>query len=608
MRLSRVGLLSMARALDAGPALRISREREYAEIEQWYRDLLDKTPPPADLEWEPVRVGPTWQWDNGWVLPRATLGWSFLSWTSYWLTGKGGKPWQWTPEQSRFLLWYYAIDADDTLGAFEFHSGVLQRLKGHGKDPLAAGVSAGSLHAPVVFDHWEGDRPVGRDEPDAWTQIVAVSQEQTANTMKLFPSLIPAETRRYYGIQIGKLNIWSDGDRRQIQAITANPLSVEGGRPKQIIRGETQNWNESNDGHAMAGAMEGNAAKSGVDAPARILDICNAFRPGEDSVGQRIREAYDATQGDDPEFADYGLLYDSLEAPPDAPLNAEAAPAVVRSIAGDSIWLDTRPNGRIVKSILNPANPPSESRRKWYNQIVAAEDALVSPQEWDAHADKSVHVATGEQIFLFFDGSKSDDTTALVGCRLSDGHVFAIGSWEKPPRLNRQDGWIVDRAAVDQRVIETFERYDPIGFFADPSDVRDDETGERFWSDLIDNWHRRYAARLQLWAVKTGDRRHSIAYDMRAPVRQQQFTEAVMQFVSDVETPLSFTHDGSARLTAHAKNGRRRPNKYGVGVGKDGRESRHKVDLLVCAIGARMMRRLYLNREADTDNESWEVW
>src|SRR5688572_30829501 len=199
----------------------------------------------------------------------------------------------------------------------------------------------------------------------------------------------------------------------------------------------------------MAGAMEGNAAKSSTDAPARILDICNAYRPGEDSVGQRVREGYDATQGDDPEYADFGLLYDSLEAPPDAPLTAEAAPSVVRSIAGDSIWLDTRPNGRIVKSILNPANPPSESRRKWYNQIVAAEDALVSPQEWDAHADKSIHVATNERLFLFFDGSKSDDATALVGCRESDGHLIQLGCWQKPPRLKRQDAWVVDREKVD---------------------------------------------------------------------------------------------------------------------------------------------------------------
>src|SRR5690606_25594026 len=129
-----------------------------------------------DLQWEPIKIGPTWQWDNGWVLPEARLGWGFLAWTGYWLTGNGGTPWDWTPEQTRFLLWYYAVD---THGDFLYHSARLQRLKGWGKDPLAAGISAGSLHAPVVFDHWEGDRAVGRDEPDAWTQILAVNLKQT---------------------------------------------------------------------------------------------------------------------------------------------------------------------------------------------------------------------------------------------------------------------------------------------------------------------------------------------------------------------------------------------------------------------------------------------
>src|SRR5690348_9751351 len=95
--------LAMALALDSGPAFHESRELEYAEIERWYRDLLDTTLPPSDLRWEPVRIGPTWQWVDGWLLPEASLGWGFLSWTGYWLNGKGGKPWRWTPEQVRFL-------------------------------------------------------------------------------------------------------------------------------------------------------------------------------------------------------------------------------------------------------------------------------------------------------------------------------------------------------------------------------------------------------------------------------------------------------------------------------------------------------------------------
>ena len=168
------------------------------------------------------------------------------------------------------MFWYDAIDEQ---GDFLFHSAVLQRLKGWGKDPVGACLAASAAFGEVTFDHWDNDSPVAREELNAWVQVVAVSQEQTKNTMKLFPSLISPEARKHYGIQVGKTTLYGLGDTRQIEAVTSNPLSIEGGRPTQIIRNETQNWNSSNGGHDMAGVMEGNAAKRDIDTPARILDI-----------------------------------------------------------------------------------------------------------------------------------------------------------------------------------------------------------------------------------------------------------------------------------------------------------------------------------------------
>lgn len=588
----------MARALSSGPALIVSRDAELAEIEQWYRQKLADTLPPADLEYEPIKIGPTWQYDetDGWLLPEASLGWGFLAWCGYWLRGKGGKPWLFTMEQARFLLWYYAIEAaslENMGGDFVYHSAMFQRLKGHGKDPLAATVATGSLHAPIVFDHWEGDRPVGRDEPDAWTQIIAVSQPQTKNTMKLFPSLIPQSTRDYYGIQIGKLNVWSDGDRRQIEAITSSVDSVEGGRPKQIIRAETQNWTSTNGGHEMVGALEGNAAKAELGAPARILDIFNAFRPGRDSVAERAREAWESTQGEDG-IQEYGVLLDSLEAPPNAPLTAEAAPAVVRSIAGDSVWLDTRPKGRIVASIMNPDNSPSESRRKWYNQITGTEDAWADPRWVDAcnanHGkppDQHMKIEDGETVVMFGDGSKSDDATGLVICRLSDG-FFEVFHYQLPEK-----GELVNRSLVDAAVDEAFERFRVVAFFFDPSHAKADDSIEddRFWWPLVDKWHEKYSRKLKVWATQSGPKKHSIAFDMLKPGPQQLFQPAVSQLREELRTGTAL-HNGGAELRRHMKNARKREGRYGMSIGKEHRSSKRKVDLAVCAVGARMLWRM----------------
>lgn len=598
----------MARARNSGPSLLVSREAEKQEIVAWYEDLLNTATPPAGLRWEPVKIGPTWRYDavEGWDLPALTLGWDFLAWCGMWLRGKKG-PWAFTAEQARFILWFYALDE---LGQFAYHSAVLQRLKGWGKDPIAACLGVGSMFADVNFDHFDSaGRPVGREEPNAWVQLVAVSQEQTKNTMKLMPGLIPAETRRYYGIQIGKTSVWGLGDTRQTEAVTNSVMAIEGGRPTLVVRNETQNWNSSNGGHDMAGALEGNAAKRDLDSPARMLDICNAYRPGEDSVGQRAREAWEATLGDvdalddedRPRALDFGLLYDSLEAPPDAPLTADAAPEVVEAVRGDAVWLDAK--GRILKSILNTQNPASESRRKWYNQVTAAEDAFTTPQLWDTGARPDMALDPADEVVLTLDCSKSDDATGLIATRVTDGFAHVLGMWQKPPG-ERGKGWLVPREKVDAAVTAAMESLNVVAFFGDPSHVLDDESLDRYWDNLFDDWHRRYKHRLRLWAKPGKDGGHAVMFDMALFECQKRFVEAVQLAEADLESAVVL-HDGDARLRGHVLNARRQPTRAGMSIAKEHRESKAKIDLAVVWVMGRMVRRAYLNTRTKRGGRVW---
>lgn len=567
------------------------------EIEAWYRHELAQPAQLPKLQWEPVRIGPTWQTDGKhWLLPEHTLGWGVLAWCGRWLQLQRGEPWRFTLEQARFLLWWYALDE---AGRFLYRDGVLQRLKGHGKDPLGACLGLSEMLAPVRLKDWDRGRPVGTDVPNAWVQIAAVSLEQTKNTMRLLPGLVTEEAKAKFGLQVGKEQAYALGDERFLQAVTSSPATLEGARSTFVLMNETHHWLENNQGHEMAAVIERNTTKSAGGA-ARTLRITNAFEPGEDSVAEHDRELYEKVQAG--EAVDVGLLYDSLEAPPEAPLTPEAAPSVVEAIRGDSTWLDT---ASIVKSILDLRNPPSRSRRFWFNQIVAAEDAWADPQQWDALSAPDQLVLPDEPIVAFFDGSKSDDSTGLVGCRLSDGHIFVIDCWSKPPG-ERGKGWIVPRGAVDDAVSAMFDAYKVTAFFGDPSDTRDDD-GERFWEPLLDDWHRRYGPQLKLWSVQSGDRRHSIIWDMRSPDRQKEFTAAAERFVAEMAAGM-FTHDGDLRLRQHVRNARRRPNKYGVSLGKEHRESARKVDLAVCAVGARMLRRLVLNKDTATKQRSGKVW
>jgi len=548
-----------------------------------YRERLSKPAAVERYRWEPVKIGPTWQVgeDGRYVLPERTIGWDVLAWCGNHLQHGRDEPWRFTDEQARFILWWYSVTEH---GAYAFHDFVFQRLKGHGKDPLAACLMAVELLGPCRFDGWDEDgQPLARDVPEAWVQTAAVSLEQTKNTMRLFPALLTPKAKREFGLQIGKEKIYALGDERLIEAVTSSPATLEGARATAIFLNEPHHWKEANDGHEMAAVIGRNAAKS-PDGGARTGRITNAYEPGEDSVAERDREAYEKMAAGRSLFT--GMLYDSLEAAPEAPLSAEAAPEVVRSIRGDSVWLNP---DRIVQEILDPRNPPSRSRRFWYNQIVAAEDAWTTPQQWDINAQPDLALVPDDQGVMFFDGSKGDDATGLVFCRIEDGAVFPLGVWQRP---DHADEWSVPRADVDAMVGRAFALYQVKGFLCDPG-AGEDETGQRYWDGYIDRWGREYGDQLDVWSIEGGPDRHACLWDMRSPARLKLFTEACERALDDIQAA-QFPHDGHPVLRDHVRNARRRPNQYGISISKESRESKRKIDLAVCAIGARMLRRMWL--------------
>ena len=571
-------------------ARRRSAAREddgHSDVIAWYRDRLFGAAPVVELEWEPKLLGPTWQRNAGgtWLLPEATLGWEALGWCGVWLQHSRGKPWRFTDEQARFLLWWFALGED---GTFAYRDGVLQRLKGWGKDPLGACLCAVEALGPSRFADWAPDgSPIATDSPEAWVQTAAVSLEQTKNTMRLFPGLFTAEAKERYRIQVGKETVNALGDSRLIQAVTSSPSTLEGARATFVLLNETHHWDSSNSGHDMADVIERNATKS-ADGAARTLRITNAYEPGQDSVAERDREAWEAA--DAGRVMDAGLLYDSLEAPPRAPLTVEEAPRVIRSIRGDAVWLNV---DRIVQSIADIRNPPSRSRRFWYNQIVAAEDAWMAPYEWDACKAEAIEVLDGEEVVLFFDGSKSDDATGLAGARMSDGHVFTLGVWQRPAGWDPDVPWSVPRDEVDGVVGRAFKQYKVLAFFCDPGSGKDDD-GERYWDPYLDAWGQEHGPKLLLQAVTAGPKQHAVRWDMGNPRHQEEFTDAVKRTHEDI-LERRLTHDGSKVMRTHVANSRRRTNQWGVTIGKEHRESARKIDLAVCMIGARMLRRKILN-------------
>lgn len=523
----------------------------------------------------PHMIGPTWRknTDGTWYLPERTLGWQIINWLHKYVRSPGGEyageGFMPTLEQARFILWWYAVDEN---GRFAYRSGVLRRMKGHGKDPLAAALALVELCGPVAFSHFDAEgNPVGKARHAAWVQVAAVSQEQTKNTFSLFPVMISADMKAEFGLDINKTIIYSAAGGR-IEAVTSSPASMEGNRPTFVIENESQWWVETNQGHDMAGVIEGNVKKS-PGGVCRRLSICNAHIPGEDSVAERAWDAYQAVLAG--QAVDVGMLYDALEAPADTPVSEipsfkedpEGHAAGLEKLRegliiarGDSTWLDI---DTIIESILDTRNPITESRRKFLNQINAAEDAWIAPTEWDA-CYKPITLHPGERITLGFDGSKSNDRTALVACRIEDGALFPLKVWnpEKYP------GEEVPREDVDAMVHWAFAKYDVVAFRAD---VKEFEA-------YVDSWGQRYKKKLLVNASPN----NPVAFDMRG--NQKRFALDCERFL-DAVLERELCHDGSAVLRQHVLNAHRHPTTYeAITIRKASKDSSRKIDAAVCAV------------------------
>lgn len=508
-------------------------------------------------------------------LPKRTLGWYLLAWAVKYLRQPdgpdAGDPFFFTDEQVRLVLWWYAVDER---GRFVFNSGVIRRMKGWGKDPFAAALCLMELCAPTAFSHFDSnENPVGKAQPAPWIQVAAVSRDQTRNTFTVFPTMASAELQADYGLQIRKEIIHKQGGGR-IEAVTSSPKSLEGGRSHFVIMNETQFWLENNNGHEMAGAIQGNVAK-GRSGSHRRLAICNAHRPGEDSIAEQDYEAFEKLMGNSlKRSGTFKFLYDALEAPPETDMSdAESLKHGIEVARGDSTWLDVE---RLCEEIWDPRTIPSEARRKYLNQIVAAEDAWLTAQQWDALRDTNLRLVNGDQITLGFDGSRGNDHTALTACRVRDGALFLLYVWN--PK-NYADGKI-PTTEVDKAVAKTFERFDVVSFRADVKE----------FESYIDKWSAQYRKRL----VVKASAGHLIAYDMRSKGKREFLVDCERFENAVIDGELK--HDGNRVLRQHILNARRRTSDTHdlVGIGKESKDSSRKIDAAVTAVLAFGARQEYL--------------
>jgi hypothetical protein len=540
---------------------------------------------------EASHTGPAWERTplGTFVLPEYTVGQHVIKWAMDYLTQPdgqtAGQPWMPTGEQARIILWWYAVDET---GRFVYRRGVLRRMKGWGKDPFLAVIAAVEMCAPCRFDGFDPNQPGGvkaKNEPAPWIQVAAVSKDQTRNTMLVFPGLFPKTTQARYGVEIGKETVTCG--RGRIEAVTSSPATLEGARPTLVIMNETHHWKSENGGIEQGLAIQRNLAKR-PEGAARAMEITNAHVPGENSWAEQSYDAFEAIRLGKSRAT--GIFYDSLESNPKFNFYGEDAVAQIKAALaqarGDSVWLDIE---RLSQEILDLQTPMSISRRFYFNQIVAAEDAWITRQQWDACSTRE-SIELGEQVVLGFDGSKTNDSTALVMMRLSDGLIDLVKMWEKPAPPH-DEGWSVPKDQVDDAVAYAFSHFKVVAFY---SDVKE-------WEDMIMKWDDDYGSQLGVRASMNS----AIAWDMRQ--KSMQLTKAIEALNRQiVETTAK--HTNHPKLNSHFYNARQRENKWGVGFSKESKSSPKKVDGVAATVLASMARADYKARGKEEKKRYGTMW
>lgn len=520
-----------------------------------------------------------------------------------------GTPWRYTPGQQRFLILWYLVDES---GRFVYRRGVKRGAKGTGKDPFAGAWTLTECMGPVRVADMDGCRPVGEAHRLALVQIAANSSAQAGDVLRVANAMVSRDLADAVGWD-GGITRSQTANGSRIELLTSSESSSEGDPATAIALNESHHMTSANGGLKVAKVAQRNVGKSPRDLQARMIEFTNAHQQGSDSRAERSFLAWQAQVAGQTRTGKQDILYDSIEAPPDVDMtDPDDLARGIRAAYIDAPWSD---HERLVDEANDPDTSVADLVRYYLNGLATAEDAWIEPANFDALVGDAV-VERRERIAMFLDCSKSGDATGLVGCRLSDGHVITLGEWHQPHGwdVKRHGPYRIPRDEVDAKVRATFGEYTVAWFGVDPSPAEDDESEALYWRDLIDAWHRDFRDVVEVWATPGAPGRgNAVLFDMRlsqpgAKDRMAAFTTEAEATAQAIDEDGTLTHDGNPTLRVHVHNARRRPNQWGMSLGKENRASTKLVDLAVCMVGARLGRRVALNSAKGSGKRSGRLW
>lgn len=501
--------------------------------------------------------------------PNRTLGYRVLTWIERYLChGPGevqGRPLQIDDEFSRFVLRAYAIDGQ---GRRLIRRAVLSRPKGRAKSELAAALACAECLGPVRFGGWGADgEPIGRPPTGPEVLCVATEEGQAGNTYRAAAYMLQegpiASAPEYDGLDVGLTRTYTPGGGL-IAPVTAAARSADGRRSTFVVFDETHLYATP----ALRDLHETILRNLSKRAETWGLETSTMYAPGEESVAEASHDT--AERIAEGTLTAPWFLFDHRQAPVDFAWDddTQLRAAIAHAYGEGAAWIDL---DGIVALARDPARSEAAVRRFWLNQPASAPDAFVTRAQWDACEVAGAGLEDGEEIAVGFDGSRTDDATALVGVSLAGPPIRAavLGLWQVPP--GAPEGTEVDRDDVDRVVGAMAERYRVARLFADPW----------LWREEIGRWHR------EPWGRDGVVAELDTRIDSRMAPAGTNALEVILRGNLAADDP---------RLTRHILNARARWIRPGVTLRKERRGSPRKIDAAVALILALEARRVALDK------------
>lgn len=440
--------------------------------------------------------------------PPKSLGFLLAAWISTHCVVPAGydlnRPFRLTGWQLRNAVDFYTVKdgiafnpARPALGsAFKWRRGQIVGGQKLGKSPFGAAVVCFEAVGPCVFCGWAAGgeqyrcddwgcgcgfaytyrpgEPMGMPRRTALIQLLATSEEQTANVYRPLQTMIRnGNLDDLMKVREGFIRLPNGG---RIDPVTSSAKSKLGNPVNFAIMDESGVYTKRSGMFEVADTVARGTA--GMDG--RVLELTNPWDPMDASFGQAT---YESRVSD---IMKYFPRHDpNLDFMDDADRRK-----ILEFVYDGSPWIQLDAIEAQCKELLQ--RDPTQARRFFGCELVQGLGSYMPEALYDSGEVDRGMPEPGTELCLGFDGSQSGDWTALRA-ETSDGYRFTptYGPDRRPTFWN-PDEWEgrIPRFEVDAAVSELFEHYTIKRFYCDPHpwETQIDEWALRYGEDTVVGW------------------------------------------------------------------------------------------------------------------------